>query len=106
MKIVVRLVIAVVLLSAGFAAGLPVGQGMGFTSGSEWALVQANVLAREAGLFMPVYMEEGSFRVVMPQPRSLHRRARQLAELYPGNVENVGQTAQPLLVTADVAHRH
>lgn len=82
MKIITRTVLAIALLSAGFAAGFPIGKSSGFTTGSEWALVQADILAREAGVFMPVYFEDGSFRVVIKQPRGLYKRAWQLADRY------------------------
>ncbi len=80
MKITVWVSIATVLLLIGFAAGFPVGKSVGFETGSEWAIVQADLLAREAGVFMPVYMADGKFRVVIKQPRNLHKRAWDLAE--------------------------
>ena len=73
-------VLAVLLLIAGFAAGFSQGERKGFSRGGEWAIVQAGILAREAGVFMPVYMEEGSFRVVIRQPRNLYKRAWKLAD--------------------------
>ncbi len=83
MKMSIKITLAVVLLLAGFAAGLPIGKSIGFTTGSEWALVQAGIFAREAGVFMPVYINEGQFRVVVKQPRGLYKRAWQLSEQYP-----------------------
>ena len=80
MKTITRITCVVLLLAIGFAAGFPVGSTVGFTKGSEWALVQAAVLAREAGLFMPVFFEEGMFRVIMKQPRGVYKRAWQLAD--------------------------
>lgn len=80
MKIITRTVLFLVLLGAGFAVGFPVGKVAGFTSGSEWALLQANLLAQEAGVFMPVSLEQGQFRVVIKQPRGLYKRAWQLAD--------------------------
>ena len=80
MKTVTRITCVVLLLAIGFAAGFPVGSTVGFTKGSEWALVQAAVLAKEAGLFMPVGFNEGMFRVIMKQPRGVYRRAWQLAD--------------------------
>jgi hypothetical protein len=80
MKILIRIVLAIALLIAGFAAGFPAGKSAGFTSGSEWALMQANILAREAGVFMPVSLNEGQFRVVIKQPRRLYKRAWELAD--------------------------
>lgn len=67
---------------AGFAAGYPLGQRKGFSTGSEWALVQAGILAREAGLFMPVKIEAGNFSVMMKQPKHLYRTAWILADRY------------------------
>lgn len=80
MKIIIRTLSALVLLAMGFAAGFPAGKSSGFETGSEWALKQADVLAREAGVFMPVYLSEGNFRVVIRQPRGLYKRAWQLAD--------------------------
>ncbi len=80
MKIPSWIAIAAVLLLVGFAAGFPVGKSIGFETGSEWALVQADILAREAGVFMPVSMNEGNFRVVIKQRRNLYKRAWRLAE--------------------------
>jgi hypothetical protein len=72
--------LAIALLIVGFAAGFPAGKSAGFTSGSEWALVQANIIAREAGVFMPVSLNDGQFRVVLKQPRQLYKRAWELAD--------------------------
>ena len=80
MKIITQMALSLVLLGAGFATGFPVGKNAGFTTGSEWALMQANLLAREAGVFMPVSLEQGQFRVVIRQPRGLYKRAWQLAD--------------------------
>ena len=80
MKILIRIVLAIALLIAGFAAGFPAGKSAGFTSGSEWALVQANIIAREAGMSMPVSLDEGQFRVVIRQPRHLSKQAWELAD--------------------------
>ena len=80
MKILIRIMLAIALLIVGFAAGFPAGKSAGFTSGSEWALVQANIIAREAGVFMPVSLNDGQFRVVLKQPRQLYKRAWELAD--------------------------
>jgi hypothetical protein len=80
MKTLIRILIVIALLIAGFAAGFPAGKSAGFTAGSEWALIQANILAREAGVFMPVSMNEGQFRVVLKQPGHLYKRAWELAD--------------------------
>jgi hypothetical protein len=80
MNILIRIMLAIALLIVGFAAGFPAGKSAGFTSGSEWALVQANIIAREAGVFMPVSLNDGQFRVVLKQPRHLYKRAWELAD--------------------------
>jgi len=77
---VMRIALTIVLLVVGFAAGFPVGQSRGFISGSEWAFVQANIFAREAGLFMPVNYEAGQFRVILKQPKHLYKSAWSLAD--------------------------
>src|SRR5512147_1024340 len=92
-----RAVFVVVLLLVGFAAGLPVGQSMGFTTGSEWSLRQADLLAREAGLFMPVNYSEGSLRVVVRQPRYLQKQARMLAERHDAEMANVNKGKRRLI---------
>ncbi len=80
MKTRVNVAFAALMLLIGFAVGFPVGKSVGFETGSEWAIVQADLLAREAGVFMPVYVTEGKLRVVVKQPRDLHRKAWHLAE--------------------------
>lgn len=80
MKIIIWLVLVIALLAAGFAAGFPMGQSIGFTKGSEWAIVQADIIAREAGVFMPVSFGDGEFRVVIKQPGNLYRNAWRLAD--------------------------
>ncbi|MHB8843800.1 MAG: hypothetical protein ACYC7L_03550 [Nitrospirota bacterium] len=82
MQIIMRIMLAIVLLVIGFAVGFPIGKSLGFATGGEWALVQADILAREAGLSMPVSMQQGQFRVVLKQPRKLYKRAWQLADMY------------------------
>ncbi len=81
LKVVVKIVVIGAILLAGFAAGLPVGQSIGFTKGSEWALVQAELVAREAGLYMPVSYDGERFLVVMKQPNRLYKRAWKLSNL-------------------------
>jgi hypothetical protein len=72
----------VALLLVLMAVAFHMGRSIGFNTGSEWALVQADIVAREAGLFMPVYLTEGKFRVVIKQPRGLYKRAWQRADEY------------------------
>jgi hypothetical protein len=101
MKIIMRIMFVILLLVIGFAAGFPFGKSIGFSVGSEWALVQAEIFAREAGVFMPVYYEEGQFRIIIKQPRNIYKRAWRLADIYHKEVESVkrGETE-----TAAVAH--
>lgn len=82
MKILMRIALTLLLLTAGFSAGFPMGQSRGFSTGSEWAFVQANILAREAGLFMPVNYAGGEFRITLKQPKHLYKRAWLLADLH------------------------
>jgi len=86
MRTLMRIALMIVLLMAGFAAGFPLGQNRGFSTGSEWALVQANILAREAGVFMPVNYEAGQFRIILKQPKHLYKRAWVLADLHEDNM--------------------
>lgn len=80
MKYVYRAVILTSLLLICFAISFQAGRTIGFRTGSEWALMQAKIIAREAGLFMPVYLEGDNFRVVLKQPRGLYRKAWRLAD--------------------------
>lgn len=89
----IRIIFVVTLLAIGFAAGFPAGNSIGFTKGSEWALVQADILARQVGQFMPVVLEDGIFRVIMKQPRGLHRRAWQLADNYDETIRRASETS-------------
>ncbi len=82
MKSIKIMLSGIVLVAIGFAAGYPIGHSKGFTTGSEWAFVQASLISREFGLFMPVNYVEGNFRVVLKQPRGIYKRSRQLADKY------------------------
>ena len=103
MKILIRTALSLALLAAGFAAGFPVGKDAGFTIGSEWALMQANLIAREAGVFMPVYLEEGQFRVVIRQPKNIYKRAWQLADEEAEKVSRLNRKERTLPETLVVA---
>lgn len=72
--------VPVFLLCAGLIAGFAAGKSAGFATGSEWALMQADIHAREAGVFMPVSYDGRTFRVVIKQPRGLYRKASRLAD--------------------------
>ncbi len=97
LKTMMRAAAAIVLVVAGFAIGFPLGQQRGFSDGTEWALVQADILAQEAGFSLPVDLEEGIFHVVVKQPPDLYKRAWQRADQYDremrqrGNSSNTGQ---------------
>ncbi len=99
-KILLRLGLVIALLVIGFAAGLPVGKSIGFTTGSEWACIQADIAAREMGVNMPVYFHDGQIRVVVKQPRNLYKHAWQLAERYQKEMEQVNKGERPLAETA------
>jgi hypothetical protein len=92
MKIVIRLFLIAALLAAGFAAGFPAGKSAGFDMGSEWALVQAKIVAHEAGLYMPVSYDNGKFVIVMKQPHLLYRRAWRLADLHEKDMAYLDQS--------------
>ena len=103
MKIIIRLVLAIALLAAGFAAGFPIGKSSGFATGSEWALLQADIIARESGLFMPVSLEEGRFRIIIRQPRNLYKRAWQLADKREKETPNLNVEERTLNETVQLA---
>ncbi len=92
--------LAIVLLMVGFAAGFPVGQSSGFATGCEWAIIQADILAREAGVSMPVSFNDGQFRVVLKQPRHVYRKAWQLADKYEETISNAGNSERESLQVA------
>jgi hypothetical protein len=103
MKILIRITLTVALLAAGFAAGFPVGKSVGFTTGSEWALVQADLIARESGLFMPVSFEDGRFRVIIKQPRNLYKKAWQLADRHDEKMQAEDMVTNSLSRTVQLA---
>jgi len=103
MKILIQMVLAAVLVVAGFAAGFPVGKSAGFATGSEWALVQADIIARESGLFMPVSFEDGRFRVTIKQPRNLYKRAWQLADRHDEKMQAEDMVMKSLSRTVQLA---
>jgi hypothetical protein len=80
--IVLRIALVLGLLAMGFAVGFPAGQQKGFGNGSEWAIVQAEIAAREAGMVLPFSLEDGQIRVVVRQSPDLHKWARNQAERY------------------------
>jgi len=82
MKKALGIVFIVALVLFGFASAFQFGQITGFQTGSEWAIVQAAIVAREAGVFMPVYMRNGSFRVVLRQPPGLYKKVWQSADRF------------------------
>jgi hypothetical protein len=95
MKILMRIALAIALLTVGFSAGFPLGQSRGFSMGSEWSFVQANILAREAGVFMPVNYEAGQFRIILKQPKHLYKSSWMLADRYENEmaIMNKGERA-------------
>ena len=97
--IVVRLVVILGLLAAGFSLGFPIGLQKGFNTGSEWGIVQADIAAREAGSPVLVSLEDGQIRVIITQPRGLYKRA-QLAALYSDRMlaEKNGEKAVPAYI--------
>jgi hypothetical protein len=97
MKILVRIVSIVVLVFIGFAVGVSIGQSRGFRTGSEWAFVQASLIARERGLFMPIKFAEGHFQIIQRQPRGLQQRTRQLAEKYSADLANQSSGKEELV---------
>ena len=80
--IILRIAVVLGLLAMGFALGFPAGQQKGFDNGSEWAIVQADLAAREAGMVLPFSLEDGQIRVVVRQSPDLHKWAQKQAEFY------------------------
>lgn len=65
MKILFLGFLAGALLATGFAIGYPIGSHSAFEAGSEWALLQAKLVARDAGVIMPVYLKNDQFHVLL-----------------------------------------
>jgi hypothetical protein len=105
LKLTLWAVLVVALLSVGFAAGFPIGQSIGFATGSEWSLVQADIVAREAGVFMPVTYKEGAFRVVIKQPQHLYKKAWQLADRHEEEMVQVNKGKTLLIDRIQLAQR-
>ena len=80
--IILRIALILGLLATGFAVGFPVGQHKGFDRGSEWAIVQANIAAREAEMDLPFALEDGQITVTVRQSPDLHKWAKKQAALY------------------------
>jgi len=76
-KILVSVVLTAALIVIGFALGYPIGKHEGFETGGEWALIQAKLAAREAGVIMPVYLEDGLFHVVLRKSPESQRISKQ-----------------------------
>ena len=61
---------------------IPFGKRSGFRTGSEWAILQAAIVAREAGIALPLYLHDGAIRVVLRQPPGLYQKAWRLADRF------------------------
>jgi len=105
LNLAMRAAIVIALLLVGFAVGFPVGQSVGFTTGSEWSLMQADLLAREAGVFMPVNYKDGKFRVTVKQPRHLYKKAWQLADRHEDEMAYVNTGSTELIERVQLAQR-
>jgi hypothetical protein len=92
--IVLRISLVLGLLAMGFALGFPLGQQKGFDNGSEWAIVQADMAAREAGMVLPFSLEDGQIRVVVRQSPDLHKWAQKQAALYYSDRLTVAQVCR------------
>ncbi|MDA8099593.1 MAG: hypothetical protein M0042_08200 [Nitrospiraceae bacterium] len=81
MRIAIRAALVILFVLAGFAAGFSIGKVTGFNTGSEWAIVQAGIIAKEMGGAMPVALDgEGAFRVVVKQQPDIYRKAWKQSE--------------------------
>lgn len=80
-KIIARIAVILGLLAAGFALGFPLGEQRSFHTGSEWAIVQVGIAAREAGMPLPFFLKDGQIRVIAGQSPDLHKWARKQAAL-------------------------
>jgi hypothetical protein len=105
-KILTRIAMIAALLLAGFAAGFPIGQSVGFSTGSEWVMFQADILAREAGLVMPINYEEGTFRVVVKQRPHLYKQAWKQANRHDAAMHYVNMGEKALSETSLMGHTH
>ena len=89
-RIMVRALLIAVLLALGFAIGFPLGRQTGFMTGSEWAMVQAGIMARETGVATPAVCDNGELHVIVRQPADLYQRARYRASLGLAGVQMAG----------------
>lgn len=105
MKNIKRILAVILLVLTGFAAGFPFGQSRGFATGSEWASVQSSLIARELGLYMPVTLVEGNFRVVLKQPRGHFKRTQQLAEKHGAGVGHQNRSEKELAKNVSLIRR-
>jgi hypothetical protein len=96
-RFLVRIVVIAALLAVGFAIGFPVGRDTGFVTGCEWAMVQASIVAKEAGKSMPVTFEDGQMHIVVRQPEDLYLRARERATLGIPGVQMAGMKSNERL---------
>ncbi len=76
-----------------FSIAFHSGKRAGFRTGSQWAILQAESVAREAGMALPVYLHNGAFRVVFRQPPGLYKKAWQLADKF-DRANKASQTAK------------
>ncbi len=94
MKKLLGATLVAALLLFLFSIAFHAGRSAGFKTGSEWALLQADIVAREAGMSLPVYLNDGEFRVVFRQPPGLYKKAWQLADRY-DRAGRASPTAKP-----------
>lgn len=91
MKKLFKATLAVTLLVFLLSIAFHSGKRDGFRTGSEWAMLQATIVAREAGIALPVYLHNGAFRVMLRQPPGLYKKAWQLADKF-DRANNARQT--------------
>lgn len=101
-KVLVLTVVTAALLVTGFALGYPIGKHRGFETGTEWAMLQAKLVAREAGVIMPVYFEDDAFHVVLrPDPADCGRTDEQAGQHDDANNATAVQVSLAETVAAD-----
>lgn len=82
MKKIFGAAIAAVFMAFLLASAFHSGKRSGFRTGSEWAILQAAIVAREAGIALPLYLHDGAIRVVLRQPPGLYQKAWRLADRF------------------------
>ncbi len=102
MKWILKTGLTVVLLAYLLTIAFNSGKKAGFKNGSQWAMLQAQIVAREAGIVLPIYLYDGAFRVVFKQPPGLYRKAWRLADKFDRNKQRTDSEREDASVGSEL----